>query len=330
MVIAYRPGESGELSVAHVHYNDTSQDLVTAHSCKGTWSGTAVLWKKLYRQHDEEGSSEILETTEDPVMAMIPYRAIVRTVELLVDGRMFAGDASALSKGGWQFKVSHTEGIRAIAEAVVLSDELRSLDYEISVDPTGSSMRNRAAGIARPYSLDVQARLAADEKVFHILDPSVLMDKPLKRGCPWKGVTPSGVSDRIHVVDEGVKSANTLTYQQKKKLQNRESAEEHHYTPQVLDPQFADDARGDSERRVTPETVAAAREHWLTKLESGDYSGPELDRSRYLTLRNTEVEGNPRQTEDYRRMCCEAVGVGDTPDMERYAHLGASDFDVVR
>eukprot|EP00973_Karenia_brevis_P025199 3475826-Karenia_brevis.AAC.1 len=65
----------------------------------------------------------------------------------------------------------------------------------------------------------------------------------------------------------------------------------------------------------------------MEKLRQGDYSGPTLDRSRYLALRNTAVEGNPRQTEAYRQQCREAVGVGEKPDMERYAHLGPDDFE---
>ncbi len=68
----------------------------------------------------------------------------------------------------------------------------------------------------------------------------------------------------------------------------------------------------------------------MRKLKSGDYSGPVLDRSRYLTLRNQTVQGNPRQTEEYRKLCREAVGVGDQPDMQRYAHLEEPDFDVIR
>ena len=135
---------------------------------------------------------------------------------------MFAGDASALAKGGWQFQVSQTETIRAIAEAVVLSDQLRQYDYEVCVDPTGSSLRNRSAGVARPYSSDLQARLAADEKVFNILDPSVLMDRPLRGDRPWGRSNLGSKGDEIHVVEEKVKSASTLTYQQKKNLQNRE------------------------------------------------------------------------------------------------------------
>ena len=74
----------------------------------------------------------------------------------------------------------------------------------------------------------------------------------------------------------------------------------------------------------------AAEEAWMKKLASGDYSGPTLDRSRYLTTRNNSISGNPRQTEEYRRLCREAVGVGDKPDMERYSHLGKDDFPVVQ
>jgi hypothetical protein len=42
-----------------------------------------------------------------------------------------------------------------------------------------------------------------------------------------------------------------------------------------------------------------------------NYDGPTLDTSRYLTMRKSKLEGNPRQTEEYRRLCRDAVGVGD-------------------
>ena len=55
-----------------------------------------------------------------------------------------------------------------------------------------------------------------------------------------------------------------------------------------------------------------------------------MDVTRYLNLRDTVVKGNPRQTEEYRRMCCDAVGVGEKPDKERYKHLEEPDFDPIR
>eukprot|EP00973_Karenia_brevis_P061763 8589373-Karenia_brevis.AAC.1 len=64
----------------------------------------------------------------------------------------------------------------------------------------------------------------------------------------------------------------------------------------------------------------------MEKLRQGDYSGPTLDRSRYLAMRDKAVEGNPRQNQAYRQQCLEAVGVGEKPDMERYSHLGSEDF----
>ena len=40
-----------------------------------------------------------------------------------------------------------------------------------------------------------------------------------------------------------------------------------------------------------------------------------------MFLRNQKIHGNPRQTEEYRDRCVEAVGVGRVPDPERYAHI---------
>ena len=101
--------------------------------------------------------------------------------------------------------------------------------------------------------------------------------------------------------------------------------------PKVLDPKFAHKRR-DSQAEHAPKLKERrqAEEAWMQKLREGDYSGPTLDVSRYLTLRNQEVKGNPRQTAEYRRLSREAVGGGEKPDMEKYAHLGPKDFDVIR
>ena len=69
----------------------------------------------------------------------------------------------------------------------------------------------------------------------------------------------------------------------------------------------------------------------MQKLANKDYSGPVLDRSRYLELRGAPVVGNPRQTDEYRDKSVEAVGVGSKPDMEkRYKHLTLHDIEVLR
>ena len=101
--------------------------------------------------------------------------------------------------------------------------------------------------------------------------------------------------------------------------------------PETLDPAYAEGMRtnqlnnGSSAKRREAAGIA-----WMKKLTEGDYSGSTLDKSRYLIMRNYTIEGNPRQTEEYRRRCREAVGVGTEPDLERYAHLDKGDFDFIR
>ena len=104
-LVAYQPNASRELSVAVVLYNDRNNQSIEAHSCRTLWTGTAVRHIKEYRKTDAEGSDIVLEPTEEPVRCIIFYRALVKVVELYVDGRMMQGDASALSKGGWSFKL---------------------------------------------------------------------------------------------------------------------------------------------------------------------------------------------------------------------------------
>ena len=72
----------------------------------------------------------------------------------------------------------------------------------------------------------------------------------------------------------------------------------------------------------------AEKDKWLQRLEAGDESGPAFPEDRYLSLRGIKIEGNPRQTEEYRQKCVNAVGLGETVDMDRYGHLKEKgDFD---
>ena len=60
---------------------------------------------------------------------------------------------------------------------------------------------------------------------------------------------------------------------------------------------------------------------WMVRLAAGDLSGPVFPVAQYLQLRDMRVEGNPRQTQEYREGCLQAVGLGAEVDMTRYGHL---------
>ena len=94
--------------------------------------------------------------------------------------------------------------------------------------------------------------------------------------------------------------ANTLTYNQRKHLRMRErnQPEGANYQSETLDPCFVSELRAEQEKGVPPARREVAHAEWMEKLKRGVYSRPRLDRSRYLALRNTEVKGNPRQTEE--------------------------------
>ena len=133
------------------------------------------------------------------------------------------------------------------------------------------------------------------------------------------------------------KGSNTFTYAQRKKLEKREcgDTEPINLKPECLDPTYAEGLRKQTEAAAEAAGVTEARarlaaQKWMTQLASGNCEGPELDASRYLIMRDQPIIGNPRQTEEYRKMCREAVGVGDTPDRERYAHLKDEDFPALR
>ena len=67
-----------------------------------------------------------------------------------------------------------------------------------------------------------------------------------------------------------------------------------------------------------PQTL---QKKWSEKLAAGDASGPDFPVAQYLQLRDARVEGNPRQTPEYRDRCLQAVGRGPEVDLARYGHL---------
>ena len=90
-------------------------------------------------------------------------------------------------------------------------------------------------------------------------------------------------------------------------MQEQEQSSGMNLKPENLDPAYAEEMRAEQSRNgISAKRRKEAKEAWMEKLEKGDYSGPTQDKSRYLTMRNTTIEGNPRQTEEYRRLCREA------------------------
>ena len=334
--IAYRSDNSRELSVAMVLYNDKDSQSVNAHSCRSLWSGMAVQHRKEYRLTNAEGAETVLEPTEDPVQCVVFYRAIVKVVELYVDGRMMQGHASTLSKGGWSFKVYEGESIRAIASALIADAQLsREADSLSTLEELGLGLR---ANI-------VKQRMLRDEAVYSIAEPQELMKAPWKSSEPAASCSasrcPSGAkATKKKSAGEEHRDSSTLLAAQRKKMSATVKPEEgptqygSSLEPDVLDPDYASGlkskSRKDVAQYVAKSDAEVAHRGWMEKLRRQDYSGPTLDRSRYLALRHNAVEGNPRQTDEYRKMCCDAVGVGAKPDKERYAHLQEADFDPIR
>ena len=176
---------------------------------------------------------------------------------------MMQGDASALHKGGWSFKLDESERVRAIAGATVLENQLLGLPTRIIGGDGGAGLtseegpagteylndarhalqwRNRQSGIPRSV---VEARLQRDEAVFNILHPEDLMVNPLSTvssgaGCIAAGTGQEGLdSESIRSVDPA-QAVNSFTYSQRKKLKSQERAqpEGKNLKPEPLDPGF--------------------------------------------------------------------------------------------
>ena len=129
---------------------------------------------------------------------------------------------------------------------------------------------------------EIVQRIQEDDQIYEVLDPERIMA----------------------VQDSSKQPASTLTYCQKQKLRNREAQYQNAaLQPGVLDSKLAESVRErlGTQGQVSQEQKSAAQRAWMAKLRNGDYSGPTLDVSRYLAMRNQEIKGNPRQTEEYRK-----------------------------
>jgi hypothetical protein len=296
-VVAYRPDASRELSIGIVHYNDRNAQSVQVHNCRSIWTGTAVCHKQEYRKYDSEGSDIVLVPTEEPVRSIIFYSALVKVVELYVDGRMMQGDASVLTKGGWSFKVDSAERIRAIAGAVALDRRLceqaddnlrfrRLPDGACCVTAAESELRHAQERLDLPLG-DVERRLREDEQVFLIADPALLMKAPFRcgdllqqeQGCDAVMLLPK------ELPEEPQTSANTFTFSQREMMKRKREkvAADPEPTPKgldVLDSHLADRMRKKTaDVGVCAKRKKAAADAWMKKLVDGDYEGPVLDRS---------------------------------------------------
>ena len=86
-------------------------------------------------------------------------------------------------------------------------------------------------------------------------------------------------------------------------------------------PKEARDVVGQTSENLTEKEQSRIR--WFQRLDDGDLSGPPFPVKQYLPLKGHVVDGNPRQTEEYRDQCLQAVGLGEEPDESRYGHLRA-------
>ena len=142
----------------------------------------------------------------------------------------------------------------------------------------------------------------------------------------------------LNTGQEGLKSGNksasksTLDAAKRQWFKRREREGEADLRPDILNPEYMEELRQRQLETGSVSEAAIKKVHrkWMRKLRNGDYAGPELDSTRYLSLRDTVVQGNPRQTEEYRKMCRDAVGVGEVPDMKRYGHLSKHDLELLR
>ena len=182
-IVAYRTDASRELSVAYVVYNDKETHSIQAHQCRTIWKGTGIVHMREYLTSTAEGSDVTLTPSDTPVKIQIWYRMLVRLVEVYQDGRMMHGDSTALSRGGWTFRMTREDLKRGVALAAVLQDEL------LSIPEPHADVAKQTAGMVRidrddgSYILtdcrdaSIRQRLALDGHIFNIADPAALMEE---------------------------------------------------------------------------------------------------------------------------------------------------------
>ena len=98
-------------------------------------------------------------------------------------------------------------------------------------------------------------------------------------------------------MEKPFKATNSFTSSQRQFLKRREAVDKEavqklNLKPEALDPAFAEKLRMQQNTQAATAIPAtqrkAAEEAWMKKLREGDYSGPTLDSSRYLSLRNAK------------------------------------------
>ena len=126
--MAYRLDNTRYLRVGCVLYNDKNSLCINIHAMTTEWKGMTLIHRKKYIDHKEEGDVHTTTPTNRGVEETVFYAALVKKVELKVDGTLLASDVTTLNKGGWAFKLEEKESIRALTGMVAFREELDRRD----------------------------------------------------------------------------------------------------------------------------------------------------------------------------------------------------------
>ena len=108
--VAYlRAGSDRELVVGKVEENVRQDRHVLVHCYQATWRNVAVRWRPVYFETVEQGDKETLETTGRPKQEPVRYAALVRVVELLIDGELAHASSRALDRSGYRLYIPESE-----------------------------------------------------------------------------------------------------------------------------------------------------------------------------------------------------------------------------
>ena len=106
--VAYIPGNSEDrkyLAIGKVLQNTRQDRNILVQCMRATWTHVTLKWKLVYFLPVEQGDRETLEATGNPKTEPVKYSALIRVVDLLVEGELGHSCTRALDRSGYRLKI---------------------------------------------------------------------------------------------------------------------------------------------------------------------------------------------------------------------------------
>ena len=275
--------EAKKLTIGKVVTNDREAQTVLVQPHRARWMSVKIVHEPLFTGPRGLTSAN----TGKQALDTVRYEALVKSVSLLRDGEVQAGDSRDLLVRGWSLKLSEAVPGEAIAAVV---EGVRQAPLFLSSCPIGSLDDSDRLGAVR--ELDFPSFMNPYTGQLH--GNGEVLAAFTEGGAPSSKESSTGEG-----VDDGTGSAAL----------NQSSVPES--APASSEGRWSEDEKQLRSTWVPPTTTTACHQQWMAKLDAGDLSGVPVPVECYIPLRGSTVTENVRATEDYKDKCCEAVGLGD-------------------